>query len=140
MSEEEKVVIKPDTSEYVESRAASGAKTKNNGDVVATGIAGATLDEIYELTAEALDTTDKELREKYGHLNQGMQRMNLGNRLRGVVGKMNKEKEGSGDKWFKSFSSGVQQAAKARFKEQEAARKEREKEAAAKAKAKAKAA
>lgn len=143
---EDKTVVKPDVSEYQTARAASGAKTLNNGDTIATNLVGVTLEELYDLAAEALETDVKTLQngdgEKfkgYGHLNQGMQRMNLGNRLRGVYNAMEKEKEGSGDRWAKSFFSGVRQAAAARVKEMEAERKEREKERAAKAKEKAKA-
>lgn len=135
MSEDAKVVVRPDTSNYVEARAASGAKTKVNGDTISTSLIGVTLEELYKVAAEALGTTQKELREKYEHLNPGMQRMNLGNRLRKVYNGMEKEKAGSGDRWAKSFFSGVQQEAKARLKAQEAERKEREKAAAAKKKA-----
>ena len=124
------VVVKPDTSGYTNSRSASGAKTLHNGDPVAVGLAGATLEEAYSLAEEALETPVKDLKAKYGHLNDGMQRMNLGNRLRGVVNKMNKEKDGSGDKWAKSFFSGVQQAVKERAKAAEAEKKAKAEKAA----------
>ena len=41
-----------------------------------------TLDETYRRGAAAVGVPEKELREKYGHLNLGMQKMNLNNRLR----------------------------------------------------------
>jgi hypothetical protein len=41
------------------------------------------LDEIYSIASDILDIIESDLRAKYGHLNPGMQRMNLGNRIRG---------------------------------------------------------
>lgn len=148
MTEETKVVVRPNTENYATGRAASGAKTQHNGDPVATALNGATLEEVFGLAAEAIESTPTELAEKYGHLNPGMQRMNLGNRIRGVVNKMNKEKEGSGDKWVADLASGVQEAvakreqeraAAAKAKEEERAKAAKEKETEAKAKAKPKA-
>jgi hypothetical protein len=40
--------------------------------------------ELYERAATLLGTTVEELRKKYGHLNPGLQAMNLRNRLRGA--------------------------------------------------------
>jgi len=51
-------------------------------DEVADALSGLTLDEMYEHAARGLGSTVEELRSRYGHLNKGMQRMNLGNRLR----------------------------------------------------------
>ena len=137
MSEDTKTVVRPNTEAYVSARSASGAKTQHNGDPVAVALQGATLEECYGLAAESMDSSDKELKEKYGHLNDGMQRMNLGNRIRGVVNKLNKEKDGSGDKYITQLSSGVRQAVKGREKEAAAAAKAKEAEKAQKAKEKA---
>jgi len=132
-----KTTVRPDTSKYETARSASGAKSQHNGDAVATALQGATLDEVYDLAAEAIgDTTVKDLKAKYGHLNDGMQRMNLGNRMRGVAGKMNKEKEGSGDTYITKLSSAVRKAVAGREKEREQEKAAKAKEAAAKAKAK----
>lgn len=128
MSEETKTVVRPNTENYTTSKSASGKKTQHNGDVVAQALDGAELDDIIKPAAEALECTQKELREKYAHLNPGMQRMNIGNRLRGVVGKLNKAEEGSGEKFIESLFSGVRAAVEKR----------REKAAAEKAKADAK--
>jgi hypothetical protein len=95
------------------------------------------LDEVYELTSSVLADIDvKGLKAKYEHLNLGQQRMNLGNRIRGVVNSMNKEKEGSGDKYVTHLSSGLRQAVKGREKEVEAKAKAREAEKLAKLKEK----
>jgi len=136
MTEEAKTTIRPDISGYQKAKAASGAVSHNNGDSVATALQGANLDEVYSLAAEITETPAKDLQAKYGHLNAGQQRMNLGNRIRGVVNKMNKEKEGSGDKFIKSASSGIRDAVAQREKAAAAAKKEKEAAAAAKAKEK----
>jgi hypothetical protein len=79
-------------------KTASGSKVVDNGDTVAVLLRGKTLDEAY--AAAAADMTgwthkkfsasgskdaaaiEKQLRDAYGHLNLGQQRMNLGNVLR----------------------------------------------------------
>jgi hypothetical protein len=53
------------------------------GDEVATRLrACTTLDETYLAASQYLVVPVEELRAKYGHLNPGQQRMNLGNRMR----------------------------------------------------------
>jgi hypothetical protein len=42
----------------------------------------ADLDTLYKRAAKLLDTVEKDLRQKYGHLNNGLQAMNLRNRLK----------------------------------------------------------
>ena len=79
--------------QYQTAKSASGSVSKHSGDVVATQLVGLTLDETYAIAAEALDTTVDELVAKYEHLNDGMQRMNLGNRIRGAVNKINRNNE-----------------------------------------------
>ena len=52
------------------------------GDDLAMVLAGHGLDVIYSAAAVVLSTDESELRQRYGHLNPGQQRMNLGNRIR----------------------------------------------------------
>lgn len=73
-----------------EHKTPSGNTSVHCGDDVAKKLLGKELDDVYALAAKTLkavdpDVTEKSLRAKYGHLNVGMQRMNLGNRIRGVV-------------------------------------------------------
>jgi hypothetical protein len=81
------------TENYVSAKSASGSKSKHNGDVVATALAGQDIDAVYGIAGEMLDTDVDALREKYAHLNVGQQRMNLGNRIRGAVNRMTKKAE-----------------------------------------------
>lgn len=68
-----------------EQKTASGNASVDCGDQVAAKLRGMDLTAVYSLAAKTLDITVKELQAKYGHLNTGMQRMNLGNRIRGAV-------------------------------------------------------
>lgn len=52
------------------------------GDTVADMLRGKTLDEAYAIASRHLGVPETELRSKYGGLNNGQQRMNLGNRMR----------------------------------------------------------
>ena len=61
---------------------ASGNATMDNGDELARKLRGAELDEVYAQASKVLGETQTALKQKYGHLNVGMQRMNLGNRMR----------------------------------------------------------
>jgi hypothetical protein len=89
MAEEAKVVeVKPNLENYVDGVSGSGKKTKNCGDDVATLTNGFTLDELYSLASKMTDTPAKEYRDKYAKLNPGMQAMNLRNRIRGAVNKL----------------------------------------------------
>lgn len=135
MSEDTKVTIRPNLETYTKGRAASGAMSHNNGDAVAQALVGANLDEVVKLGSEVLEVTQKELREKYAHLNVGQQRMNIGNRIRGAVNKMNKEKEGSGDSYITTTASGMREGIDKRLAKLEAEKaKAAEKAAAEKAK------
>lgn len=89
----EKTRIEIPAENYVKAKAASGSVSRHNGDVVAAGLAGLTIEEVRELASEVLDTPVEDLEAKYAHLNVGQQRMNLGNRLRGAVAKMNRAHE-----------------------------------------------
>lgn len=61
---------------------ASGRKHLDIDDEVAKQLREKTLDQVYAYAAKTCDLTVKELKAKYEHLNPGMQRMNLGNKLR----------------------------------------------------------
>jgi outer membrane biosynthesis protein TonB len=74
-----------DLSKYQKAKTAAGGSSFNNGDSVAEKLEGKTLEDVYGIVAKALKVEEKELRSKYKHLNPGMQRMTLGNRLRKVM-------------------------------------------------------
>ena len=59
--------------------------TLDIGDATAKRLRGFTLDEVYKLAAKELKESEKDLRARYRHLNPGMQRMNLGNRMRAAA-------------------------------------------------------
>ncbi len=64
-------------------KTASGRPVYDNNDRVSAEFRKlGTLDEQYKFAAEVLGVTQKSLREAYEKLNPGMQRMNLGNRVR----------------------------------------------------------
>lgn len=71
-----------DLSAYVKATTASGNTSLNCGDDLAKKLAGKDLDAVYKLAAKTLDVPEKDLRSRYAKLNVGMQRMNLGNRMR----------------------------------------------------------
>lgn len=100
-SAEEKVARRCKTSAfrrfetYERVKTAAGSVSFDNGDKVARTLRGLDLDAAYDAVARALrDSGDFDsiaaaeemLRAKYKRLNPGMQRMNLGNRLRGAIG------------------------------------------------------
>lgn len=87
------VRVKPDLSKYVKGVSGSGKKTMRTNDLVAAALDGFTLDEVYAVAQELTDTPAKEFHAKYDHLNVGMQRMNLGNRIRGAIAKQDKARE-----------------------------------------------
>ena len=76
--------IKKYVKNYETVLASSGKKSKDSGDRVAVELRGLTLDAVYGAVATALDTDVETLIAKYCHLNEGQQRMCLGNRLRGL--------------------------------------------------------
>lgn len=55
---------------------------KPASDALTARLAGMALDGVYTAAAQELGVAEADLRAKYGHLNPGLQRMNLGNRLR----------------------------------------------------------
>lgn len=76
---------------YVRAYSANGNHTLDCGDPVAEKLRGKSLDEVFEIAAEALGESVAALRARYNHLNAGMIRMNLGNRIRGALRKAMKE-------------------------------------------------
>lgn len=75
---------KVDLSHYQQVKSASGNASLDNGDEVAKSLRELTLDDVYSKASKVLKEPVKVLRERYEHLNPGMQRMNLGNRIRGA--------------------------------------------------------
>jgi hypothetical protein len=74
-----------DLSHYKKTMSAAGNPSLHNGDAVAVKLAGLELDDVYKEAARVLKESQKALRERYKNLNAGMQRMNLGNRIRGAL-------------------------------------------------------
>lgn len=68
-----------------EKRTAGGHVSVHNGDEIAQKLLGKDLDQVYTMAARTLKEDEAELRKKYKHLNIGMQRMNLGNRMRAAA-------------------------------------------------------
>lgn len=76
-----------DLTEYTKAKSASGSVSLHCGDSVAERLAGKDLEVVYAEAAKATGETVKDLKAKYGKLNVGMQRMSLGNRIRGALNK-----------------------------------------------------
>ena len=64
----------------VEYKARSG--NRDCDDSLAQQLRGADLDRVYVIGASMLEMSEQELRDKYSHLNKGMQRMSVGNLIR----------------------------------------------------------
>lgn len=92
-TEKKEQLIKVDPSRYQKAKSASGNVSRNNGDAVATALAGQPLENVYGIASEMCDTAKEDLEQKYAHLNPGQQRMNLGNKIRGAVNRMDKKAE-----------------------------------------------
>lgn len=71
--------------EHKDVRTESGRPVYDTGDKAAAMLRGKSLDEQYEIAAKVLDESPRKLRQQYEHLNAGMQRMNLSNRMRGAL-------------------------------------------------------
>lgn len=93
-----RIHLEPDLTRYVkhDETTASGRKVLDINDSVADALRGLNLDDCFRQTARYLaalgvaatpkrPVTMSGLQAKYGHLNPGMQRMCLGNLLRGVI-------------------------------------------------------
>lgn len=162
-TEAKEPVVKINRDRYKPTKTATGVKSLNNGDEVAATLDGLTIDELFTIGKDMLG---EDYAEKYAKLNIGMQRMNMGNRLRAKVRSIDAdnekavadaEKEGKTAKPAKSgleiltktaapFTKARDQRVKDAAAEKEAKQKEREEKAKAaaekkkqKAEAKAKA-
>lgn len=76
---------------YAKAKTTKGKPTKHCGDFTASLMVGLTLDQVYQLAARITEGTPETLRQRYGHLNLGQQRMNLGNRIRGALKRFEEE-------------------------------------------------
>lgn len=63
-------------------RAGRTIRVVDSGDALAVAFRTKTLDEVYAVAAKRLDQTVESLKEKFAHLNVGMQRMSVGNMMR----------------------------------------------------------
>ncbi len=100
------IKVKPEN--YVASRTAGGTKSLHNDDAVAQGLEGLTLAALYEVAGKFLtfplkvkgQTVDDAaaMGKAYTNLNSGMQRMNIGNRIRGQVSKIDAANEAAATK------------------------------------------
>jgi hypothetical protein len=93
---EDAPLIQADLEHYVlhDSTTATGRKHLDIDDDVAQKLREMDLGAIYKYAAGVLEVTQKELHERYQNLNPGMQRMNLGNRIRAVYNMAAKAKGG----------------------------------------------
>lgn len=85
-------VIHADLTKYVKgvAQTAGGNKTIDCNDELAAMLRGLPIDQVYARAAKATGMPEGELRAKYSKLNVGMQRMNLGNKIRGAITAANK--------------------------------------------------
>jgi len=83
-----------DLSKYERVTTVSGNVSFDNGDKAAKALRGMSLEQVYrevaravkdDLEAATIDEAQAILQKKYGKLNPGMQRMNLGNRYRAAL-------------------------------------------------------
>jgi len=64
-----------------------GNRTIDIDDKVARMLRGTDVKEMYDIAAKALGKSSRSLKAQYSHLNVGMQRMSLGNRMRKALKK-----------------------------------------------------
>lgn len=83
-----KVAVNADKEKYVTTKAASGSKSLHNNDEVALALDGLELSEVQAIADATIGEND--FRTRYANLNPGMQRMNIGNRIRGWLHKDDK--------------------------------------------------
>lgn len=76
-----------DLDKYSKVKGSDGKATLDIGDDTAKVFRDMDINEQYSYASKVLGVTAKELRAKYQHLNPGMQRMNLGNRVRAALAK-----------------------------------------------------
>lgn len=70
---------------YKQYRRQDGVLSVDNGDDVAAKLRGMDLVRVYAYAAGVLNESVEGLKARYEHLNPGMQRMNLGNRVRAFL-------------------------------------------------------
>ena len=70
---------------YVKGKSASGKSTLSCGDTVAGHLAGMAAEQVCRIADAAFGQPFGHHSAKYAHLNVGMQRMNAGNRVRGLI-------------------------------------------------------
>lgn len=111
---------------YIEQdvKTASGNKVRDTDDEAARLLRGKAGDELFEAAAEALNTTVEALRERYGSLNPGMQRMTLANRIRGHAAAQKKAAEKAANAEKRAAEKAERDAAKAAKAAEAAAAKE----------------
>jgi len=82
-------ILEPDMSKYVRGLGVTvyGNRTIDIDDKVARMLRGTDPKEMYQIAAKALGEPVRTLKAQYGHLNIGMQRMSLGNRMRKALRK-----------------------------------------------------
>lgn len=75
-----------DLSDYQAVKSAGGNSSLDNGDALAKKLRGMELDEVYREFARLTSKAEADaMRKRYKDLNPGMQRMNLGNRMRAAL-------------------------------------------------------
>ena len=75
-----------DLSEYVAVKSAGGNSSLDNGDKLAKDLRGLDIEEVYKRATKVLGREEVDaLRKRYAKLNVGMQRMNMGNRMRAAL-------------------------------------------------------
>jgi len=104
-------LVKINRERYTTSRTASGAKSLSNGDDIAKALEGLPIVSLYEVADKLF--VENEFRANYGKLNTGMQRMNLGNRIRGFVSKRDADNAKAEADGKKPKLSGLEAVAKA---------------------------
>lgn len=77
-----------DRDNYNKTVTPSGVRSLNNGDEVASLLNDLSSDELFKVSKEFLG---EDFKARYKSLNQGMQRMNLGNRIRAAVHRIDNE-------------------------------------------------
>lgn len=68
-------------------RTPAGRRTLDCADDISVELRGLSITEVYAKASEVLGLSVEDLTSQYEHLNIGMQRMNLGNRIRGAIAK-----------------------------------------------------
>lgn len=66
-------------------RTPAGRRTLDCADDISVQLRGLSITEVYAEASKVLGESVEGLTKQYGHLNIGMQRMNLGNRIRGAI-------------------------------------------------------